>query len=239
MLENTLLMDFIHSFYGYGNYQGPYWYLGMEEGGGNSVEEIDRRLNAWKKRGKLELEDVAEYHFSIGIPEHFRDPAKLQPTWNKLIRILLSAEGQPGTTEDVREYQKSSLGRLNGDSCLLELLPLPSPSTGKWLYDKHSSIPYLKSREIYSRTCISFRTQHIRSRIAEYKPRAVDFYSFSYKEYWQEIADVELRKPEDGDYYIGRDSSTLYLIAKHPAATGVANIYFENIGEIVRTSSIT
>ena len=107
MNKDNLLETFIHNFYGYGNYQANYWFIGMEEGGGNSIEEINRRLNSWNNRGKFELEDVAEYHFAIGIPEHFRDPAKLQPTWNKLIRTLLSAQGQPGSTDDVREYQKS------------------------------------------------------------------------------------------------------------------------------------
>ena len=236
MQNDFLLEEFIHNFYGYGNYRGNYWFIGMEEGGGNSIEEINRRLNSWNTRGRLALEDVAEYHFAIGIPKHFRDPAKLQPTWNKLIRILLSAQGQPGTTDDVREYQKSSLGRPNGDSCLLELLPLPSPSTGKWLYGQHSSIPYLKSRKLYSQTCTSFRADHIRSRITEYEPKAVVFYSFSYKDFWQEIAGLDLQKSENGEYYIARENSTLFLITKHPAAKGVTNQYFENIGELIKNS---
>ena len=236
MIDDQILGKFIHNFYGYGNYLARYWFIGMEEGGGNSVEEINRRLNAWHERGKFELEDVAEYHFAIGIPEHFRDAAKLQPTWNRLIRILLSAQGEPGGTEDVREYQKSSLGRLKGDSCLLELLPLPSPSTDKWLYGQHSSIPYLESRELYSQTCTTFRAAHIRSRIAEYKPKAVVFYSFSYKDYWQDIAGVGLQKQEDSDHYIGSNNETYYLITKHPAAQGVTNQYFEDIGSILRPS---
>jgi hypothetical protein len=238
MLNINLLKEFIFNFFGYGNYHSKYWFIGMEEGGGNSIKEVNRRLNAWEKRGKLELEDVAEYHFAIGIPEHFRDPAKLQPTWNKLIRILLSAEGQAGATEDVREYQKSSLGRLNGESCLLELLPLPSPSTGKWLYGQHSSLPYLKTRKLYSETCTPFRAAHIRSRIDDFKPKAVVFYSFSYKDHWQEIAGAKLEKSENGEYFIGENDATLYLITKHPAFTGITNRYFENIGEIIRSSLV-
>jgi hypothetical protein len=54
------LDDFAHRFYGYGNYGGPFWFVGMEEGGGDSSEEIARRLSAWAARGRCELEDAAE-----------------------------------------------------------------------------------------------------------------------------------------------------------------------------------
>jgi hypothetical protein len=42
--NDPLLQDFMSSFYGYGNFQGAYWFIGMEEGGGDSFEEVSRRL---------------------------------------------------------------------------------------------------------------------------------------------------------------------------------------------------
>ncbi len=36
MLDDHLLQDFIDGFYGYGNYNAPYWFVGME-GGGETV----------------------------------------------------------------------------------------------------------------------------------------------------------------------------------------------------------
>lgn len=72
MFDDVLLEDFMDRFYGYGNYQGDYWFIGMEEGGGSSFEDIDKRLKTWKKRGRRELEDVAEYHIEMGITSLFR-----------------------------------------------------------------------------------------------------------------------------------------------------------------------
>jgi len=231
MLDDNLLDDFIHNFYGYGNYRGKYCFIGMEEGGGNTVDEISRRLTTWNKRGKPELEDVAHFHLDIGIPEHFQDPVKLQPTWNKLIRILLSAERVDATADKVREYQKNSLGRTNGDSCLIELLPLPSPSTNRWVYSHNSRLPILETRDKYSQACVPFRSAHIRKRISEHKPDAVVFYSISYREFWEDITGFELEKHKNGDFYIGKDDNSLYVITKHPATIGVTNSYFEDIGK--------
>ncbi|MFL7892770.1 MAG: hypothetical protein AB8I56_11970, partial [Anaerolineales bacterium] len=66
MFNDTLLEDFINRFFGYGNFKGKYWFIGMEEGGGNSLEEINRRLDAWDMRGRREVEDVADYHRAFG-----------------------------------------------------------------------------------------------------------------------------------------------------------------------------
>jgi hypothetical protein len=52
MIDDILLEEFINNFYGYGNYHGKYWFIGMEEGGGNSIEEINRRLASWNTRGR-------------------------------------------------------------------------------------------------------------------------------------------------------------------------------------------
>ena len=42
-------------------------FIGMEEGGGNSLVEINNRLNTWVLRGERELEDLAQYHTEIGL----------------------------------------------------------------------------------------------------------------------------------------------------------------------------
>ena len=38
--DDQVLDEFAHQFYGYGNYDGRYWFIGMEEGGGNSFAEV-------------------------------------------------------------------------------------------------------------------------------------------------------------------------------------------------------
>ncbi len=230
--DDQLLDAFVRNFYGYGNYSGQLWFIGMEEGGGNSFTEVAKRLNAWADRGRCELEDLAEYHAAIGITYLFNDRPKLQPTWNKLIRILLSSHGQTPATEQVREYQRASLGRLDGDTCLLELLPLPSPSTGHWLYARHSRLPYLANRKTYRQVCLAPRISHLQRRIIEYKPRAVVFYGFSYREHWRAIAGVDLVQEWDG-VCTGRNRSTLFVMTRHPVAKGVTNDYFHQVGRLI------
>ena len=44
MLNDRLLNDFISSFFGYGNYRGDCWFIGMEEGGGGTLDEVSRRF---------------------------------------------------------------------------------------------------------------------------------------------------------------------------------------------------
>ncbi len=235
LFDDQLLGEFVQNFYGYGNYRGQFWFIGMEEGGGNSFPEINARLTAWENRGRNELEDVAEYHNDIGVMDWFNDKPRLQPTWNKLIRILLSSSGQIPTTEQVRKYQQTLLGRPDGNTCLLELLPLPSPSIGQWLYAKHSKLPHLKNRETYRQECIASRITHLQGRINQYQPKGVIFYSLSYQEYWKKIADVYFYEDSERIYF-GRNESTLFVITKHPAAKGITSEYFHQVGQLIATS---
>jgi hypothetical protein len=234
--EDQLLDEFAHTFYGYGNAQAQYWFVGMEEGGGNSFAEINKRLNTWAKRGKHELEDVAEYHADIGITNLFNEKPKLQSTWNKLIRIVLSGNGQEPTTEQVREYQRLLLGRPTGNTCLVELLPLPSPSTGHWLYAQHSALPYLADRETYKRAFLELRIAHLRQRIIEQQPKTVVFYSFNYQEYWQKIAGVELLPIAEG-IYMSNNGPTRSVMTKHPATRGITNAYFHQVGNLISSNT--
>lgn len=233
LFDDQLLDEFAHTFYGYGSYQAQYWFVGMEEGGGNSYAEINTRLNIWAKRGKQELEDVALYHTDIGITHLFNEKPKLQPTWNKLIRIVLSGNGQEPTTEQVRDYQRTLLGRPHGNTCLVELLPLPSPSTGHWLYGQHSAMTYLKSRSTYKKALLESRIAHLKQRITEYKPKYVVFYSVNYQKYWQRIAGVELVSVADGISLAYKEPS-LFVLTKHPASQPtLSNAYFHQVGQLI------
>jgi hypothetical protein len=236
LFNDQLLNKFVENFYGYGNYNGQFWFIGMEEGGGNSFLEINKRLNAWRRSGRHALEDVVQYHTEIGLMDWFNDKPKLQPTWNKLIRILLSSNGQLPTTEQVRKYQKILLGRRNGDTCLVELLPLPSPSVGLWLYTQHSRLPYLTNRETYKQCCLPLRIKYLRDRINQYKPKAVVFYGLSYYKYWQIIAEIDFWQGAD-KIYSGYNGTTFFVMTKHPTAQGVTNEYFHQVGRLIAASN--
>ncbi len=42
--DDGLLWEYMSTFYGYGDYGAGYWFVDMEEGGGNSAAEVERRL---------------------------------------------------------------------------------------------------------------------------------------------------------------------------------------------------
>ncbi|MGH1395703.1 MAG: hypothetical protein ACRAVC_16995, partial [Trichormus sp.] len=182
--DDELLEKRIETFYGYGNYQGKDWFIGMEEAGGD-FEDVKHRINIWAKREEKEIDDVAEYHIKMGWPEGFQEGAAIQPTWKGLIRIVLSAEEKENITrENIRQYQIHQLGREEKETCLLELFPLPSPSIKDWIYGKYSRLPYLCDRQTYEQYCLNKRINHIAQRIKERQPKAVVFYGKLYEYYW-------------------------------------------------------
>lgn len=236
MLNPDLVDAFIKSFYGYGTYQAPYWFIGMEEGGGDDLDDIARRLTAWDRRGRRELEDVAEYHRAIEITDLFEGAVRLQPTWNRLIRIVLTAENRPVNSEIIREYQRTTLGRAAGDTCLLELLPLPSPSTQAWLYHGQQALPYLASRETYREQVASLRVTTLKARVARYQPKAVIFYGQQYHAYWSEIADHPDWVRASTGFQHAEHAGTLFVSCKHPAGRGLTHEYYHQIGQLLGRS---
>jgi hypothetical protein len=211
-IDNAVLDAYVHGFYGYGNYGAKYWFVGMEEGG----RELRRKLSCWHHRECRELEDLVDFHACIGQTRFFTEPARLQTTWRMLIRLLLSAEGQELSVARVRQYQQQRLARTRGNSCLLELLPLPSPTSNDFIHGHVLTQPHYANRETYRTHVSPKRAAHIVQRIREYHPQAVIFYSIDkwYQAWWKHIAGVHFdtlhieRKP----LYIGQDSHTVFAI---------------------------
>ncbi|MBK1989863.1 hypothetical protein A0J48_020410 [Sphaerospermopsis aphanizomenoides BCCUSP55] len=236
-LDDELLQRRIEKFYGYGNYEGKYWFVGMEEAGGETFADINCRMNTWAKREHQEIDDIAEYEQDRGWWDE-----KIQNTWKGLIRITLSANGKDNIdVQDVKKYQFCELGRKNKETCLLELLPLPSPSIDDWIYAKHSQLPFLSDRETYKNYCIENRINHISQRIKEHKPKAVVFYGMKYEDSWRKIANVEFTKIEFSQtedskkhyFFIGKNNHTIFVMVKHSVAFGVTNDYFHYIGKSI------
>ena len=227
------LSQFMKTFYGYGNLSARFWFIGMEEGGGNSFAEVQARLSAWKQLRKPELADLRDFHLLLRMPEFFTPPVKLQRTWMQISRIKLAAEGKPHSIEELRTYQQNRLGRINGKTCLMELLPLPSPRTSAWAYAQWSTLPFLTMREAYHQSILPRRIAHIHKQILENEPQAVIFYGIGYNSYWQTIAGKEVEFQEQGDFWSAITSRTIYLMIKHPNARRLSNKYFENVGTYI------
>lgn len=231
MLNDQLLEAFINGFYGYGNYQAPYWFIGMEEAGGATEQEIARQLEIWDAWGRDELLDVVEYARAMGITSWYGDKPALQRTWRNLIRVLLTAKGQTSDNEVMRRYQKTAWGTKNGETCLLELLPLPAPSIAHWIYGQISTLPYLATRESYRQYVVDSRVSHLQEMVARYQPKAVICYGAGYRSYWKKIAKAEPWKYSIEGVNYAVSNSTLFIITEHP--TRSTNEHFKNIGKFI------
>jgi hypothetical protein len=174
-----------------------------------------------------------EYHRDIQVQKWFQKNAPLQPTWNRLIRVLLATKGGFSDKEIVRKYQIEKLGRSNGEVCLLELLPLPSPTISHWMYSEHSDSPILSTREVYTQTIGKKRSEILTKLILEHQPRIVMFYGIGYLDWWRKISQIELlpKMLHNKVAYFGKLNSTAIAISQHPVATGVSLNYFHEIGQ--------
>lgn len=229
-LSDPLLLSFMQTFYGYGAWSAPWWFVGMEEGGGTTVGELNRRLNVWERRGRCDLEDLAEYHQEIGVAHYFGARPKLQRTWSSLIRAMLCARGLAPSREEVRRYQAEELGRHSAESCLIELSPLPSPNVSKWIYSRASNLPELASRQKYFSAFAPRRSARLRELVDRYRPKIVLFYGSSYEKWWREVAGIELSVDDRLRVSSGHRSGTYFVVADHPAARGLRSGYFDAVG---------
>ncbi len=217
------------TFYGYGTWSAKLWFVGMEEGGGDTQEEIGMRLDAWSG---ADLQDLRDFHKQLKGTDWFSNRPPIQSTWSKLIRIALCAGNRPSDTEAVRLFQRDELGRRDGNTALIELFPLPSPSTQHWTYGA-CGIPALATREIYRDSMAASRMKTIQDRIDAHKPTAVIFYGRSYRHYWEEIAGAPFTAIHDTRFEVTHRNATLLILARHPVATGVRNADFCAIGQYV------
>ena len=229
------LLNFANTFLGYGKFNSKYWFIGMEEGGGSTKEEIERRLKAWIKFERPELCDVAKFHNEIGELKLFSEKPALQKTWDKLIRFQLTAEGNSSDKEDARIFQRDSLGRLDSNNTLMELLPLPSPKASTWNYSDYSTLTVLKDRKTYQSFFLDRRILNIKEKIEHYQPKCVFFYGF--KKYWKDLTEnlrVDLTYNEELDCYLSTINKTQLLFADHPTRTGLPSGYYEKLGAYIR-----
>ena len=236
-LEAPVLESYIQGFYGHGSYEAPYWFIGMEFGGGNTLLEIVSRIQGWYDRGAKELEDLGPNGVGAG-SRWFRPPYPLQRTWARLVRVLLVSEGVRPTNQAIRAYQRDQLGREGGLDCILELLPLPSPSLNLWQFysefaHRYPQLAHLDNRVAYTSHVAPTRLAHVREKIAWHKPRAVVFYGTGYEHWWRKISGADLRPSGLDKVWTARNEHTLFVVMLHPTAHGVPNTYFDAVGRMI------
>src|SRR5688572_25430520 len=78
-------------FVGFGTPDARTWFIGLEQGGGESLEELERRLDAWSQLGAATFADLAEYCRRIGENRWHGERARIQPTLGSLVRMMLAS----------------------------------------------------------------------------------------------------------------------------------------------------
>jgi hypothetical protein len=205
-------LDLAEHWFGYGHWDAPYWFIGLEPGG----SELDACLRAWKAAGKPELLDLKTGHAGHKL-DWFSDAAGTQPTWAKLIWLLLAYKDQEPTAAATRQYQKQKLGRSAGETALLELSCLPAENNG---------VPV--ARDLFRNE----RIATIRERLSQHAPRFVVFYSPDprYRSAWNEIAGTPLER--DTPVTVG---STTFVVTYHPNGEW-SKVYWVSAGQKLRNN---
>lgn len=227
--------EFASGFYGYGDLQAPLWFIGMEEGGGNTAKEVTNKIRVWQQRGRMPLEDVAQYHDAQS-DNGFASITK-QNTWSAISRIQLAYDAAAISPRAVRKHWQSQLGRWGSSTCIIELNPLPSPSITTWKYPEFTDMPFLANRIVYNTRYRANRIASIKNMLAQASPRAVVFYGKKYEKFWAQISGAIFEK--DHLHSRGYQGDTTFISMHHPNARvrGKTGDYLTNLGAMLRSAS--
>jgi len=213
-MDNATL-EMAHRCFGYGRWDAPYWFIGPEQGQQRDEnDDLAPRVNAWVKLGSSELCDCVEFHRQINQHRWHRD-GKLQPTWRRLILLLMAFLDRPIDAEERRCYQRECWGKLDGETCVIELSGLPANNLGVF-----------RDRQLF----LDERMRTIRNKIERYQPRFVLMYGTGQRSAWENIAGCPL-PPSDN---IARPRGTTFALAPHPVSRGMTNRYWEDLGRRMR-----
>ena len=234
-MNDTTLTDYCNKFLGFGHWNAPIWFIGIEEAGGWKVEEVENRLRVWDELGRQPLEDAPRFYPASGNTFWYGANAKIQRTWSQLIRVLLLAQGRADTDDAILSYQLSQLGAKNGETCLMELLPLPSPNTRDWNYNQWSTLAWLQSRNSYINEIHVGRVNELRRQINNRKPRVVIFYGLTLPDRsllpsWSSIGVGCFQQAiQDEEILLWRENAnTIFFVMRHSVAEN--DEYFRKIG---------
>lgn len=225
MLNSADILTYIDTFYGFGNFNADYWFIGIEEGGGGSEQEVQNRIDSWIALGRTNLLDNQIHHHNIGLGKFFTDDNALQKTWDKLIVVYATLTGNdPNSTVLRKAIQRMDWGGMASNNALIEFFPLPSPNANNWNYGDWSTIPFLKSRDIYKAHVANARMTFFRDKIKLHRPRMVFMYGGGLKHYWNSlplpiINAWHMVKTRNNYWEYFLQNGTLYVVTPHP--TGV------------------
>ena len=204
-----LRIDPVLGFQGYGNPAGRFWFVGMEEHGAKTEADIELELE-WRSAFRP-IEDLIAVHEQWDREFRARasdrrpfDPRRLIPTWGTMSKLVLRLSGcsEWEDLETVRDYQSKRLGRLDGETFLTELLPLPAPNSRDWPELYHGFFP---DRDAYVGAVVSERIRRLRALLDQHQPEYVFCYGkVNWKRYREVFKPADVQAILGGRMEVGR-----------------------------------
>jgi hypothetical protein len=200
--------------FGYGTWTAPYWFVGMEPGG----EGDGASHESWERLGGGELIDCRAHHLDCDFTRsHGLDRPPTQPTWRRLIQLLLSYMGESTDLDAVARYQRDRLGASGDETAIIEL-------SARHAVNMDVDVARRQHRDE--------RIALIGSRLREHAPSFVVFYGRSYQ--------VEYERVIGGPFGSGDAvwrGLTLCVLTPHPVAkSGPPPEFWTALGRAMRSA---
>ncbi len=204
-------------FFGYGRWDAPFWFVGPEAGmGKDSIDSIAARFKSWQRLGGGTVVDCSEHHLGFGMTKWHQSHPPMQATWRQLIRLLLAYKGMNPTLDDIRAYQRDRWGRINGETCVIELSGLPAPSMGV----ERDRLSFL-----------SRRVDRIWKEARLHRPKFIVMYGSGQRGEWEQIARGKFGA--DGLHWIA-EIGTVAAMTPHPVSRGITSEFWKDMGQRLR-----
>ncbi|HIN14706.1 MAG TPA: hypothetical protein EYM69_03590 [Dehalococcoidia bacterium] len=133
-------------------------------------------------------------------------------TWGLMLSIVgrMSSEPNWWSTDVRRAYQSTKLGRLNGETYLTEVLPLPKKGINDWPYGDFFDSPEDYFERIFPDQLMSIRSDY---GSANPKPQFVFCYGKSYWDRHPQVFElIDFESTLDGSIQWGRNETTVFLL---------------------------
>ncbi len=193
LIEEKALKYWIDNFFGYGSWHARFWFVGYEESGGDTPEDVAEKLNYFYNKYAPDsptLCDIRELYrqvaFRIDGPRaekfanlndhRFGSQATLHGAWKNLIAFVHGYQNK--RLPDLLTYQKKLFASISTrNEALIQLYPLPGHNHA-WYYAwlDLPQVPFLKSRELYKDQVYPSRMHNILENISVNKPEVVLMY---------------------------------------------------------------
>lgn len=198
--------------FGYGSWNARYWFVGMEPGG----EGDGASHESWERLGAGELIDCRTHHLDCGFTRwHGGERPPTQPTWRRLVQLLLAYKGEDTSLDAVARYQRDRLGALDDETAVIELSAHHAVNMG---------IDVARTQHRDDRIAL------IRRRLDENEPTLVVFYGRTYQTEYERVVGAPFGP--DGTLWRGR---TLCVLTPHPVAqSGPPPAYWVSLGHAMR-----